>query len=462
MRSTTIMKNISVVHSKGTLTHQTANNMKLNIAIVILGIMFFALSPALYAQGQTALPFLLIPSSPEGNGMGGISGTTITESPLATLANPAQLGIMSLDHHFAVGFYPSSTDWLAGIPKSGFTYSATAFNAGISINKLTPLPFGLSVGIGYSHVSFNLGSYNVTVNDPSVVSMYSAEDHSENWSLGVGIDYYIRLGLGYTTKGISSNLAPFDVQGQGRQGIASTSAYDLGIIASIPVAGIVNKVSDTPITILGKYQPLLDISFASAWSNLGDHKVPYIDAAQADPLPRNAMLGLSYKAGFTVPLPTTSWEVFSFTLAREAEDILVERFPAVVDSNYVVIDPGAPPQYKSGTGAIQFFNNVVLGEGNTRVTLRKGWQLNLGEILSLRGGSVNGSSESYATDGWGLRLGGLLKLIDQAIPSFADSPFPMFILHHIDLRYDHASSTYDDPDNLNDGVTFNSVSVIVK
>jgi hypothetical protein len=140
----------------------------------------------------------------------------------------------------------------------------------------------------------------------------------------------------------------------------------------------------------------------------------------------------------------------------------VERFPAGVDSNFVVIDPGAPPQYKSGTGAIQFFNNVILGEGNNRVTLRKGWQLNLGEILSLRGGSVNGSSESYGTDGWGIRLGGLLKLMDEVFPSFADNRLPVFILNHIDLRYDHASSTYDDPDNLNDGVTFNSVSIIVK
>ncbi len=40
------------------------------------------------AQG-TAVPFLLITSSPEGNGMGGISGSIQTDNAMSTLANPA-------------------------------------------------------------------------------------------------------------------------------------------------------------------------------------------------------------------------------------------------------------------------------------------------------------------------------------------------------------------------------------
>jgi hypothetical protein len=174
------------------------------------------------------------------------------------------------------------------------------------------------------------------------------------------------------------------------------------------------------------------------------------------------MIGMSCKAGLVLPIGSAKWEVISLTLARQVEDVLVERFAEVVDSNGNVVAYAPRPRCNSGLGSIQFFNNLLLGEGNSHVTLRKGWQLNLGEFVSLRGGSVHGKTDSYSTDGWGLQLRGLLKLLDEVSPEFSDSPLPMFVLNHVDLRYDHASSAYDDPENPNDGVTYNSISVVVK
>jgi hypothetical protein len=259
-----------------------------------------------------------------------------------------------------------------------------------------------------------------------------------------------------------SNLAPFDVQQQGREGVASATTYDIGMIAQLPVLRVIDRITGSLISLSGLAEPVLDISFGYARSNLGDDFVPYIDPGQADPLPRSARLGLSYKAGVTRRGPAANWELFSFTLAREAEDLLVERFPAPTDSFGNTIGDPPPPQYVDGNGAIQFVKNVVLGEGNGRVTLRKGWQLNVGELFFLRGGSVTGRGIEYTTSGFGVHLGGVLKLFDNLIPAFSSTPFMGFVVSHIDIRYDHASSDYDDPYNPNNGVTFNALSVLVK
>jgi hypothetical protein len=66
----------------------------------------------LFAQGETAVPFLLFSASPEGNGMGGINASRITDDAMAELANPAQLGLQALHQFVSTGFYTSTTDWL--------------------------------------------------------------------------------------------------------------------------------------------------------------------------------------------------------------------------------------------------------------------------------------------------------------------------------------------------------------
>ena len=203
-------------------------------------------------------------------------------------------------------------------------------------------------------------------------------------------------------------------------------------------------------------------SLGYAKRNLGDDFVTYIDRAQADPLPRTATLGVSYKAGFSLPVRTGSWEALSFTLAREADDLLVQRFPQPTDSNGIPIGDPLPPQYVDGSGAIQFFNNVILGEGNTHITLRKGWQISFGELFQLRGGSVRGRGESYTTSGYSFHLRAVLKFIAEMSPAIADSPIGGFVLSHLDFAFDHASRSYDDSTNPNDGVTFSGLSLMIK
>ncbi|MBI4547864.1 MAG: hypothetical protein HY707_07790 [Ignavibacteriae bacterium] len=436
--------------------------MKSRIGIPLLCLIVLIAPDRCLAQGETGLPFLLIPSSPEGSGMGNIIGSMISDNPMATLANPGQLGVLGLDHYFTGGFYPSATAWLPGFQNSDFTYNASAFNAGFNLKRLISLPFGLSAGFAYSHVSFVLGTFIITRDDPTPLGFFQAEEHTDNFSFGIGIDYHVRVGFGYTTKSVESKLAPFDVQGQGRQGVAKVSTHDIGIVAQAPILKIIGEAVGAPVTVFGSAEPLIDLSFGYSRRNLGDERVVYIDAAQADPLPRNATLGLNYTVGLNLRTPSATWEVFSATLAREADDILVQRLPSPRDSLGFIIGNPPPPQYVDGTGAIEFMNNVVLGKGNIHATVHKGWQINLGELIAIRGGSVRGRGVSYTTSGYGLRLSGLMKLLDAVSASFSSSPVAVFVLSHFDVHFDHASSDYDDPYSLNDGVTYNGLSLVVR
>lgn len=437
--------------------------MKRNTLFCLLGLMVLVAMERCRGQGETAVPFLLIPASPEGNGMGGIAGTTAAGDPMAVLANPGQVGLASLSHCFLGGLYPSSTTWMPGIQNSDMSYNASAYILGLNLHSIGLSSFGLSIGLAYSRVYFDEGWFTVTSPDgPTPLGSFHAEEYTDNLSLGVGVDYVIKIGFGYTMKSVDSRLAPIDVQRQGRQGVANFSTYDIGLIGEIPVVKVFGRAFGTPTKISDVLEPVFDVSIGYAHNNMGSNFVAYIDSAQADPLPRCATLGLSYKAGLNISSSMGTWEILSGTLAREAEDVLVQRFPPPTDSAGNVIGEPPMPQYLDGSGAIQFLNNVVLGKGNSRITLRKGWQISVGDLVLLRGGSVRGRGESYATSGYGLRLSGLLQLLGAVTPAVSGSPLLRFIAMHLNVCYDHASSTYDDPGNLNDGVTYNGISLLVR
>lgn len=433
------------------------------IALVIV-ILLFVLPVQSLSQGESAVPFLLIVSSPEANGMGEIAASRATGNPLAVLANPGQLGTASLDYLLSGGFYPSSTTWLPGYQLQDMTYTASAFNAGLNLTRVVPLPLEIGVGFGYSHIGLDLGRFNIPGpgGGPDILRSFDAEEHTDNWSAAVGVEYLLKIGFGYTYKNVVSSLAPFDVQGTGRQGVAKFGTYDLGMIASLPALEVIRKITGDPVTMFGTVLPQLDIGFGYARRNLGDHMVTYIDPAQADPLPRNVMLGLNYRFALTVRTPASLWTVASFTLAREAEDLLVQRFPPPTDSSGNIIGDPPPPQYVAGSGKLQFFDNVVLGKGNGHSTVRKGWEVGLVEVVFFRGGSVEGPGARYSTSGYGFSLRGVLKFLDVTAPAFASTSVIGFVAGHLDVRYDHASSDSDDTSDPTDGTTYNSVSLSIR
>ncbi len=432
------------------------------IARVIVIILFILPDQSL-SQGDAAAPFLLIVSSPEANGMGGIAASRMTGNPLAVLANPGQLGTASLDYILSGGFYPSSTDLLPGFRAAGWRYTASAFSAGLNLQRVVPLPVGVGVGFGYSHIGNDLGQFTLSgLVGPGDIGYFYQEEYTDNWSVGVSVDYFAKVGFGYTNKHVVSSLSP-EGPGPGRgPGVAKFGTYDLGMLAALPLMKLARQVSGDPLTLPGAIQPQVEIGFGYARRNLGDHFVTYVNPAQADPLPRNAILGLNYRFAFSVDPESSLWDLASFTLAREAEDLLVQRFPAPTDSSGNAIGDPPPPIYVAGSGKLQFFDNVVLGKANGHSTLRKGWEVGLLEVVFIRGGSVEGPEQRYSTTGYGISLRGLLKFLAVAAPAVVSTPTIGFIAVHINVRYDHASSDSDDLSNASNGTTYNSLSLSIR
>jgi len=138
-------------------------------------------------------------------------------------------------------------------------------------------------------------------------------------------------------------------------------------------------------------------------------------------------------------------------LLREANDILVERHS---DGTW---------DYVGGAGEISFVDDVVLGKSNSAITQRKGWKVEIGEVVSLRGGSVNGPTslyyDGYTTNGFGIRLSGIWKAFF-ALGAEEGNAWLTFMRENIDLRYDYATSLYSGEGM--EGSTFGSLSLIVK
>lgn len=211
------------------------------------------------------------------------------------------------------------------------------------------------MGAGYSRIAFDLGKFPTGSGEA-----YEAFERSEQFSFGVGIEYGFRFGRGMTFKNIVSNLAPPPF-GSGQ---ARPSAKDFGFLMQAPVFEILKTFGYEPVRLAENVEPILDLTFGYARKNISDNPVVYAGVPSVDALPRSAIIGLSAEAGVAVVLPAGAWRLLTFTLAREAEDVLAERTNVPLNGF----------RYQSGLGDIAFFRHVIGGrmDPNERVTLHKG------------------------------------------------------------------------------------------
>ncbi len=430
--------------------------------IAICFLSFTVITPA-SAQGEAAVPFLLITSSPEANGMAGINASRISNDALAVLSNPAQIGFQGFTTFVNSGFYLGAADWLPAFQQSDLTHSAYAHNLSLNLQKITSFPIPVSIAAGYSLASLNLGTFTVTgPGGPEPIGTFEAEEHSSNLSFAIAMDYFVKLGIGYTYKDITSTLAPFSVQGFGRTGIASVRSFDAGILLQVPFVDLTSKIIGSDVRIARDFAPLFDVSFGYVRSNLGDKSVVYIDPAQADPLPRTATMGLTTRIGFVNHGSRNPWEIASFMLSREAQDLLVVRTPAVYDGVGNLITESSW-YYTKGSGSIRFYNNLIAGEWGGRVDLRKGWQLSIGEIFSYREGSMIGrGSLDYSTSGYSLRLSGFMKFFERIAPGTGEEPGFRFVADHLDVQFSHSSYEAAAPGSPLSSTTFNGLNVSIR
>ena len=415
-----------------------------NLCFVLINVVY--VSQCVLAQGEVGVPFLLITPSPEANGMGGISPSTTTTNALSIISNPAHIGMFSFDNYFSSALYSEKTEWLPYFGQNDLRYSSNAFVAGLNIGKLITLPFGLSVGGGYSTIDLDLGKFVRTLNDPTPLGTFDAYESAQAYSFGIGAEYIVKFGLGFTSRNITSHLSPVGSPSDTSLAEARPHATDFGMILQIPVADLIANVRGGPVIAFRNTKLQFDITTSYTRTNVGDG-VTYLDAAYSDPLPRQAGVGFSVDLGLATPVGDELWKTFTFTFAREVQDILVQRF-----SN-------GSWNYVSGFGQIRFFQNLFLGKWDGDVTLRKGWQINFAEIFYFRGGSVHMPGLEYKTSGFSIRTSGIFKLFRELDPTIQDMPILGFVIKHIDVHFDQ--STEGETFSPRDGTMYRGFNIVL-
>lgn len=220
------------------------------------------LSGRVFAQGESAVPFLLIGPNSLNAGMGE-TGTGMINDASAMFWNPAGLG-------FQKGSQVSITHspWLPGLGLSDLFYD---FLAGKYYMK--KLKGTLGVSITY----LNIGKIIQTDEFGNEIGNYQAFDGA--LAVGYGTKVTKDLGVGVVTRFIYSKLAVDPVAGEQGTGTAYDLSFDLSMLW---------RPSKSKMKFLNN-----KFGFGVNLSNIGP-KVTYVDNDQADPLPTNLRLGFAY------------------------------------------------------------------------------------------------------------------------------------------------------------------------
>lgn len=242
-----------------------------------------------FAQGESAVPFLLIAPDARADGMGE-AGAALADDASAIQWNPGGLA-------FQKGQEVSIThsNWLPGFGMSDLFYEFLAYRYHIE-------DWGGTIAANITYL--NLGEFVETRDDPTPISTFKAYEFAV--TAGYATKLRENLGLGFNLRFIRSVLAPFNVQEQGREGVASTVSFDIGALW---------KLSGIDFFGMAYREPPLNIGLNL--SNIGP-KLTYIDADQADPLPTNLRLAFALK-----PLQT---EFNNITFILDFNRILVRRY----------------------------------------------------------------------------------------------------------------------------------------
>jgi hypothetical protein len=263
-------------------------NKHLAIGFFAFIVPMFLTATSLFAQGESAVPFLLISPNARASGMGEAGGG-MSDDASAIHWNPAGLA-------FQTGEEVSIThsNWLPQFQFSDLFYDYANYKTYVE-------DWGGTVAGSITYL--NLGEFNRTGPDsPEILGTFKAYELAV--TLGGGFKVIDDLGLGTNLRFIRSALAPFGTDEEKGTGIANTVSFD--IAAFYKPENAIATFDDVRI----KFAAGINLS------NLGP-KVAYIDEAQADPLPTNVRLAFSFSV-----IPD---EFNSLTLNTDFSRLLVKR-----------------------------------------------------------------------------------------------------------------------------------------
>ncbi|MCU0343185.1 MAG: PorV/PorQ family protein [Ignavibacterium sp.] len=241
--------------------------MKVVLKIMMISMLFGVFAKVTYAQGEAAVPFLLLAPDSRAGGIGE-SGTGLADNSAAIFWNPAGIA-------FLTGSEVSIThsNWLP------------QFNLDLFYDYLTYRQYieDISGSITASITYMNFGEFVRTAEDsPDPIGTFRSFDAA--LTLGYATKLGSDWGLGFNFRIIHSRLSDQSVGEEEGSGVATSVSFD---IASMwrPEKFVIPLIDED---IGGKF------SIGFNLSNLGP-KIYYIDKSQADPIPTNFRLGFAYK-----------------------------------------------------------------------------------------------------------------------------------------------------------------------
>jgi len=390
------------------------------------------------------------------SGMGEASVGFPNDDPLAPTVNPAQLGLQSQSSFFSYG--NNSEPWLPQFHVVDLRYESVAFNAGINLKTIFPekeLP--ISIGIGYSKVKLNLGTFvRTTEQGPAPIETFDAWEKSDQYMAAVGADYWVRASLGISYKHVVSHLGYIGMDSGSTYHDGIANLLDYGFLLQVPIVDILSRIRGEQIQLLPGLAPSFDWSIGISRNNSGQETISYIDPAQGDPLPRLARVGMSVNGGVTYRGDAAEIKVVSFAWTLETEDLLV-KYAGSSMPRY---------RYQSGLGDIDIFDEVLLGHGNRNTEKKKGWEVGMYEFYYVRGGSfeedpMNGN-RNFETRGWSVSSVGATKIFRALFGEQTGGTILNFVLNNIDIRYSESTIDVTEVSSPLYGMKFRSLSLFVR
>lgn len=331
--------------------------MKRIILFSLLVVAILMPMQSLFAQGEAAVPFLLIAPGARNGGMGE-GGVALVNDATAIFWNPAGLAFQyedpEVDKRNEISLMHSK--WLPQFNFSDLFYDYMAARFHVS---------GIGM-LGASITYLNLGKNVWTDETGAELGTFDSFEYAV--SLAYATKIMDNLGVGVNAKLVQSNLTDVSVGAEDRDGKATTFAVDLGLLWT-PDYDFLNQ--------------RLNVGFNL--SNFGP-KVTYIDKAQADPMPTNFRLGLAYNA----------------------YDDGFNKIKVIYDVNRLLVY-----KYKDGTSdnvfKSVFYSSWVKGSWRERVskfTQSIGLEYSYGDLIALRAGyfyeDPNNGARKFVTFGAGI------------------------------------------------------------
>lgn len=402
---------------------------------ILFAIIFICiLSIKIMAQGISAVPFLLTHPSPNLNGMAGAFTALPTDDPFGQYYNPAQLGNFSRSKNLSIEFYPVKTHWLPEYTFSDLAYHSTAFSFGYNFENIFPI---LPVSLGFGLVDTDIVENRKDLEKCGFKESYKA------YSLGFGIDYFVKFNLGYTYKKIDSDLGYIETSTDTIKYKAKANAEDFGVQLTIPCLEIYSLFSKELFSFHGVYTPFFNFSLGYALTNVGK-EIYYTDKPQSDPLPKTAKIGYAVSLGANRQYNDFNIMIFKFDWSTEANDLLIN------------CHEDGSKEYQKTPGNIKLWDHVLLAKSDDNITIHQGWRINLFEFFQYSHGRFKGPGylEFQKTDGFLFSSSGLLKW---ASINWNNNILKTIVDH---VQIDYMKTRYTSQGSLN-GTEFEGLSISI-